>query len=339
MSASKSPLPSLSVVIPVFNEEQWIERSVEALQVAAKNAGWPVEIVVVDDGSTDGTPERLARLSQQWGITVVSQENSGRFAARQAGIGAATGERVLLLDSRVIMDPGSLQFLAGQVADHPERVVWNGHINVMSEGNPYGGFWAALVKVGWRRYLANPRFVSFGADEFDAFPKGTGFFFAPRELLHAAAGSFSSLFSDIRLASDDTRMLRSIAEQERIHLCPEFSATYHSRDSLKKFVRHAYFRGTTFVDGYLDSPGPARRAAAVAGVAGLVGAVLLVKRPKTAVALGVAASAGAGAVVRKCGGNRSEARAVAQLLPLFVACFGSGAVRGLALAVRKRIGK
>ncbi|WP_306744259.1 glycosyltransferase family 2 protein [Saccharothrix yanglingensis] len=325
--------PGLSVVMPVFNEQDWIEKSIEALRIALDKAAWPAEILVVDDGSTDETPQRLART----GVTVLTQPNRGRFAARQAGIEAARGERVLLLDSRVLIDPEALVHLKQQLREHPERVVWNGHVNVQSAGNPYGGFWAGLVAVAWRRYLADPRPVSFGAEEFDLFPKGTGFFCAPRAMLVEAASSFSSLFEDVRLASDDTRMLRWVAERERIHLSPDFSATYHSRDSLKKFVRHAYFRGTTFVDGYLDSPGPARTAAFVAGGVGLAGLVVLVKRPKTALALLAAGSAAAGAVSRKSGATASQAGAVARLMPLFAACFGSGVLRGLVLTARKAL--
>ena len=323
--------------MPVFNEQDWIGRSIAAVRTALEIADWQAEIVVVDDGSTDDTPKRLAELSQQFDLTVVSQDNRGRFAARLAGIGRARGDQVLLLDSRVLVDPHSLSYLREQLAGHPDRSVWNGHVSVESGPGPYGDFWAGLVSVAWRRYFANPRFVSFGAEEFDRYPKGTGFFCAPRELLVQAADSFSSLFADPRFASDDTRMLRWIAERHRIQLSPHFSATYASRDSFPKFVRHSYFRGTTFVDSYLDAPGPTRRAAATAAVAGLLGVGLLLKRPARALLTGAAVSVVAGAVVRSSGGTAAQSRAVAGLLPLFAACFGSGVLRGLALAAGKAL--
>ncbi|WP_189055348.1 glycosyltransferase family 2 protein [Longimycelium tulufanense] len=336
---SSAGLPRLTVVIPVYNEESWITRSVQAVLSALTNAEWPAQVIVVDDGSTDATPQRLAELAEQHGITVVRQENQGRFRARQAGVARATGEQVLLVDSRVIVDPGALKFLRGQLTEHPERVVWGGHVNVDTDGNLYAGFWSGLVAFGWRRYFTNPRLVSFDITEFDAFPKGTGFFCAPRAMLINAGESFSSLFSDARLASDDTRMLRWIAERERIHLCPEFSATYHGRDSLSKFVRHSFFRGTTFVDSYLDSPGPVRRMLIWAIVAGLAGLGLLRRRPRTFAVLAVTTSAGLGAAVRRCGGSSGEARSVAGLFPLFAVCFGTGVLRGLGKALRKRLAR
>ncbi len=329
--------PTLSVVVPVFNEQEWIARSLTALRAALDNACWSAQVVVVDDGSTDATPARLAELAGPLGLTVVRQENRGRFAARRAGLEAARGEQVLLLDSRVVVSPDALSYLREQLTAHHGRRVWNGHIDIAPGSGRYGEFWAGLVAVAWRRYFANPRLVSFGAAQFDVFPKGTGFFSAPLPLLRAAAGGFSSLFDDARFVSDDTRMLRWIADREPIHLSPQFRATYHSRDSLGKFVRHARFRGTTFVDGYLDAPGPARRAAAVGAAAGVAGLGLLVRRPRAGLVLAVAAPAGAGLVVRRCGGSPAQARAVAELLPLFAACFGCGVLRGLALAVRASV--
>lgn len=332
---SRSEVPSLSVVIPVFNEPDWIGRSVGALRTALDNAGWDAEIIVVDDGSTDDTPARLERLP----VTVLSQANGGRFAARLAGIHKASGDLVLLLDSRVVLGADSLVYLRDQLLAHPERTVWNGHVESDDPGNPYGAFMAGLVSVAWRRYVGNPRLTSFTAEDFDLYPKGTGLFLAPRRLLEQAAVSFSSLYDDVRMASDDTRMLRFVAEQGPIHISPGFHALYHSRDALPKFVKHAYFRGSTFVDGYLDSPGPVRNAAFAAAGVGVAGLVLAARRPKTAVALTAAGSVAAGAVVRKLGGSKEQATAVAKLLPLFAACFGAGAVRGLLMALRKRLGR
>ena len=74
-------------------------------------ACWSAQVVVVDDGSTDATPARLAELAGPLGLTVVRQENRARFAARRAGLEAARGEQVLLLDSRVVVSPYALSYL------------------------------------------------------------------------------------------------------------------------------------------------------------------------------------------------------------------------------------
>jgi glycosyltransferase involved in cell wall biosynthesis len=330
--ATLSPLDALSVVIPVFNEETWIRTCVEALAAAATEAGLPLDVVVVDDGSTDRTPEVLRELAAEHGIHVVSQANAGRLAARAAGLAQAREEWVLLLDSRVIVDRPSLAWVRRVIAEHPERVVWCGHVDVQTDGNVFAAYWSGLVKIGWRRYTAEPRLVSFGAEEFDAFPKGTGCLLIPRTLLAQAAGGFASLYDDANLASDDTRLLRAVAARTHIWLTPDFRFRYHGKQGARGFVKQAYFRGTTFVDGYLGQKGPVRRAllAAIGGGAALT--VVGVRRPAVA-ALGVAAvSSAAPAVVSRVGGSRDEVRAAALLTPVFVAAFGAGVARGLGLA-------
>ena len=84
--SANSLLPALSVVIPVYNEQNWIDRSVGALIASAQAANWPVEVVVVDDGSTDGTGDKLAELRELYGITV--QPSRTAAGSRHGGRGS-----------------------------------------------------------------------------------------------------------------------------------------------------------------------------------------------------------------------------------------------------------
>ncbi len=342
MSTSATPAPvgrppaldALSVVVPVHDEQAWITRCIEAVTHAAERARLPLDLVVVDDGSTDGTPEVLAELAARHGFTVVRQPNAGRLAARATGLARAREPWVLLLDSRVITGPDSLAWVRGAVADHPDRQVWCGHVDVATDGNLYAAYWSGLVKIGWRRYTREPRLVSFGTDEFDAFPKGTGCLLLPRELLAEAGEGFRSLYDNRDLASDDTRLLRWVAGRTPIWLTPEFRFDYHGKQGARGFVRQCWFRGTTFVDGYLGQPGPVRRALLAALAGGGVLAVAALRKPALgAVGLG-AVTVAVPAVVSRVGGSRDEVLAGAALTPLFVAGFGAGVLRGLALAAR-----
>lgn len=100
----------LSVVIPTMNKQPLLRRTLGAL--LAQDAGTDAwEVVVVDDGSTDGTAAALAEIgADQPRVRVVSPgRNVGRAAARNLGWRAATGRWVLFLDDDILVPPGLLQ--------------------------------------------------------------------------------------------------------------------------------------------------------------------------------------------------------------------------------------
>ena len=98
----------VSVIIPVYNYARFVGRAVDSVLAQTYS---PVECVVVDDGSTDDTPQVLARYGDR--IRAIRQENRGLSAARNTGIRAARGEYVAILDSDDYFRPDKL---AKQVA-------------------------------------------------------------------------------------------------------------------------------------------------------------------------------------------------------------------------------
>ena len=84
----------ISVIIPVFNHELYIG---EAIQSILDQAYQPIEIIVINDGSTDGTKE--AALQFEASIIYIEQQNSGIGSALNTGIRIATGEYIGILDS------------------------------------------------------------------------------------------------------------------------------------------------------------------------------------------------------------------------------------------------
>src|SRR5262245_63453108 len=94
----------LSVVIPCYNEQSTIEAVVEAVRSGPVK---DVEIIIVDDGSTDGTRELLKAKHPGWVDKLVLQErNFGKGAALRAGFQAATGDLVIV-QGRAVTLPGS----------------------------------------------------------------------------------------------------------------------------------------------------------------------------------------------------------------------------------------
>ncbi|HEY2324319.1 MAG TPA: glycosyltransferase family A protein, partial [Thermoanaerobaculia bacterium] len=97
-------MKSVSVVIPSYNYARYLG---EAIDSALAQTLPPLEVIVVDDGSTDETSEVLATYADR--IRVLRQKNSGVAVARNSGIAAAHGEYVAFLDADDIWLPRKLE--------------------------------------------------------------------------------------------------------------------------------------------------------------------------------------------------------------------------------------
>ena len=108
----------ISVVIPLYNEEE----NLPALQteLAQALAGIPHEIVFVDDGSRDQT---LARIDRKPGVRVLEfEKNAGQSAAMYAGIHAARGDVIVLLDGDLQNDPADISKLLREIENGADLV-------------------------------------------------------------------------------------------------------------------------------------------------------------------------------------------------------------------------
>jgi glycosyltransferase involved in cell wall biosynthesis len=93
--------PLVSIIIPCFNAEQWIEHAVES---ALSQTWTEIEIIAVNDGSTDKSLAVLARLAGPK-VTVVDQPNRGASSARNAGLLRARGQFIQFLDADDLLSP------------------------------------------------------------------------------------------------------------------------------------------------------------------------------------------------------------------------------------------
>jgi glycosyltransferase involved in cell wall biosynthesis len=327
---------SLSVVVPVHNEAEHLPATVDALAAAVDGSGFDAELLLVDDGSSDGSVG-VARSAAEGRLPfrAIVQEQSGRFRARRAGIEAAAADWVLLLDGRVRLRPGALAAVRHRL-EAGDRV-WNGHVDVDTDRNPYGAFGQVLVALAWSDYFARPRETSYGAADFDRYPKGTTCFLGPRELLRAAFASYRSGYADLRHANDDTPLIRWIAARERIHLSPAFACTYTPRGTLAGFVRHAFHRGIVFLDGHGRRESRFFPAVVAFYPGSAVLAVAAVRRPRLVAAGAAGGIAAAGVTAAAARRPAGEAVSFAGLAPVYTLAHGAGMWYGLWLLLRRRL--
>ena len=95
----------LSVIIPVYNTAKWLRESLDT--ILAQNA-FELEIICIDDGSTDESLEILREYEKKYPVKVITQENQGPSAARNTGLDAANGEYIWFFDSDDTINPNAL---------------------------------------------------------------------------------------------------------------------------------------------------------------------------------------------------------------------------------------
>jgi cellulose synthase/poly-beta-1,6-N-acetylglucosamine synthase-like glycosyltransferase len=112
--ASPGRAPGVSVVIPAYNEAAGIAAAVRSM--TASSYPGPVEVVVVDDGSSDGTAGLVRGLGLP-GVTLISQPNAGKPAALNRGIAAARYGILVLVDGDTVFPPDTIGRLVGPLRD------------------------------------------------------------------------------------------------------------------------------------------------------------------------------------------------------------------------------
>lgn len=126
----------VTVIIPLFNRVQYIEETIRSVLIQDHA---DVELIVVDDGSSDGGYERVKQLSEEKGFRLLThpeRANRGQSAAINLGLDHATGEFIAILDSDDLFLPGKLKRQVDYLKHHPEiGLVYGNGYAIDAEGN------------------------------------------------------------------------------------------------------------------------------------------------------------------------------------------------------------
>ena len=114
----------LSIILPVFNAEKTLEKTLRSI---LKQLSSEVEVVVVDDGSTDSTPMILSRFASEHGdrFHVIRQENAGAAAARNTAIEQATGDYLAFVDADDRLIEGAVETILKETENEVDILGWD----------------------------------------------------------------------------------------------------------------------------------------------------------------------------------------------------------------------
>ena len=133
----------VTVIVPAYNEAAGIEAAVRSIAASTH----PLEIIVVDDGSTDGTADLVEALALPR-VTVIRKANGGKPSALNAGLEAATHGLVVMVDGDTVFEPGTVHALIQPFADPAVGAV-SGNTKVVNRGGVLGAWQHIEYVVGF----------------------------------------------------------------------------------------------------------------------------------------------------------------------------------------------
>jgi GT2 family glycosyltransferase len=223
---------SVSVVIPTFNRVERLQRVLGAL--AGQDHDGPLEVIVVSDGSTDGTDEYLTSADVPLPVRAERQDNQGPAAARNRGVEHATGELVVFIDDDVVPAPGLIRAHLDAHERFGDRLVV---IGPMADPPDH----AMSPWVRWEQVMLAKQYHDMQAGHYAATARQfyTGNASVRRAHL-VAAGGFDPRF---RRAEDVELAYRLERLGLRFHFEPAAIGYHYAERSFDSWLRNAYDYG------------------------------------------------------------------------------------------------
>jgi len=175
-------LPKVSIIVPAFNEEKVVARTIDTLV----EADYPYkEIIVVDDGSQDTTYEVASKYMNR-GVKVIRRPNGGKFAALNTGLAFATGEIVITVDADSLVARAAIREIV-KGFDDPQVAGVAGNLKVFNRNT-----W--LTKLQALEYIVQIQLVRRAFEYFGSLTVASGAFSAFRRTALDEAGRYDPDF-------------------------------------------------------------------------------------------------------------------------------------------------
>ena len=127
----------VSVVIPVYNSEKFLEECLDSILAQTYQN---IEVIVVDDGSTDASPDILERYSDK--INIISQKNQGLASALNLGISEMKGNWLKWFSPDDVMYPNAIEILIDETKNHSDNTIFYSNWNIIDDaGNTLREFY------------------------------------------------------------------------------------------------------------------------------------------------------------------------------------------------------
>lgn len=124
----------LSIIVPVYNAERYLDRCIRSC--LSQKSDFTLEIIAVDDGSTDASASLLDKLASDSRLKVIHQKNRGHAGARNAALDVASGSYICFVDSDDFIPCDAVQRLMGRAAELDADIVGGGYWLCDAEGRP-----------------------------------------------------------------------------------------------------------------------------------------------------------------------------------------------------------